>query len=177
MASNAYGFDDKKLKVSIDAAIEEAVKNIDISKQIKECWKTIYPIGSIYISTVQTNPAAIFGGGQWVSFGIGKTLVGVDTTDTDFSSAEKTGGSKNVGQHAHNFKASFEVRPSAYSCVDKGTNTTLSKGQQWEAFIAQSNGKAKGDVVNINGDTAFNSGSGKDNMPPYITVYMYKRTA
>ena len=177
MASSAYGFDDKKLKVSIDAAIEEAVKNIDISKQIKECWKTIYPVGSIYISTVQTNPAAIFGGGEWISFGIGKTLVGVDTTDTDFSSAEKTGGSKNVGQHTHNFKAAFEVRPSTYACVDDVSNTTLSKGQTWNTQIALSGNSAKGDVVNINGDTAANPNPGKDNMPPYITVYMFKRTA
>ena len=52
-----------------------------------------YPIGSIYVSVKNTNPSTLFGG-TWVSFGTGRTLVGVDTNQTEFASIEKTGGSK-----------------------------------------------------------------------------------
>ena len=53
----------------------------------------IYPVGSIYTSINSTNPSTLFGG-TWVAFGTGKTLVGVDTSDTSFDTVEETGGAK-----------------------------------------------------------------------------------
>ena len=53
----------------------------------------IYPVGSIYIGVNNTNPGTLFGG-TWVSFGTGKTLVGVDANDTSFDTIEETGGNK-----------------------------------------------------------------------------------
>ena len=38
-----------------------------------------------------TNPSTYLGG-TWVAWGAGKVPVGVDTTDTDFATVEKTGG-------------------------------------------------------------------------------------
>ena len=178
MASNAYGFDDYKLRVSIDKAIQDAIKNIDLSSIAKECWKTVYPIGSIYISTIQKNPAEIFGGGSWTSFAVGKTLVGVDGSDQDFSSAEKTGGSKDIPKHSHTQNAKFEIRPGNYASVytESGWNTSISKGSTWNADLDMTSASHKGDRVTIAGETG-TTGTGKNNMPPYITVYMYKRTA
>ncbi len=39
----------------------------------------LYPIGSLYLSTVSTNPNTLFGFGTWVAFGQGRVLVGVGT--------------------------------------------------------------------------------------------------
>ena len=55
----------------------------------------VYPVGAIYISINNTNPST-FIGGTWVAFGTGRTLVGVDTTQSEFSTVEKQGGSKTV---------------------------------------------------------------------------------
>ena len=55
-----------------------------------------YPIGSIYIAVVSTNPATLLGFGTWSAFGTGRTLVGIDTGDTDFDVVEETGGAKTV---------------------------------------------------------------------------------
>ena len=58
---------------------------------------TIYPIGSIYTNaTDSTNPGTLLGFGTWVSFGAGKVPVGIDSGDTDFDTAEETGGVKEV---------------------------------------------------------------------------------
>lgn len=53
----------------------------------------IYPVGSIYMSTNNIDPSN-FLGGKWEVFAKGKTLIGVDTDDTDFNEGKKTGGSK-----------------------------------------------------------------------------------
>ena len=54
----------------------------------------IYPIGSIYISVNNVNPGTYLTGTTWVAFASGRTLVGVDTTQTEFDTVEETGGEK-----------------------------------------------------------------------------------
>jgi microcystin-dependent protein len=54
----------------------------------------VYPVGSIFMNTIATNPATIFGFGTWVAWGTGRVPVGVDTGQSEFNTVEKTGGSK-----------------------------------------------------------------------------------
>ena len=51
----------------------------------------IYPVGSVIIKNAPWNG---FPGQTWVLFGSGKTLVGQDTNDADFTTLGQTGGSK-----------------------------------------------------------------------------------
>ena len=60
----------------------------------------IYPVGSVYTSVNNRNPS-IWLGGTWVPFGEGRTLVGVDTGQSEFNSVEKPGGHKELQSHAH----------------------------------------------------------------------------
>lgn len=55
-----------------------------------------YPVGALYLSTLSTNPATLLGFGTWAAFGAGRTLVSLDSGDTDFDTAEETGGAKTV---------------------------------------------------------------------------------
>ena len=75
----------------------------------KNIFDLIYPIGSIYISIKNTNPSTLFGG-TWVSWGAGRVPVGVDTTQNEFKTVEKTGGEKThkltvseMPKHTHRF--------------------------------------------------------------------------
>lgn len=56
----------------------------------------LYPVGAIYTSTLSTNPATLLGRGTWSAFGAGRVMVGRDANDTDFDTAEETGGAKTV---------------------------------------------------------------------------------
>ena len=58
--------------------------------------ETIYPVGSIYINVGVDNklPETLLGFGTWTAFGTGRTIVGVDSSDTDFDTVRETGGSK-----------------------------------------------------------------------------------
>jgi hypothetical protein len=40
---------------------------------------TVYPVGSIYLSTVATNPGTLFGIGTWSAYGAGRVLIGAGT--------------------------------------------------------------------------------------------------
>jgi hypothetical protein len=55
-----------------------------------------WPVGSLFISLVATDPAELFGFGTWTAFGTGRVLVGQDPADSDFSTLGATGGAKTV---------------------------------------------------------------------------------
>lgn len=121
----------------------------------------IYPVGSIYMSVNSTNPKNLFGG-TWVAWGTGRVPVGVDTSQTEFASVEKTGGEKTheltieeLAKHTHTYQRTI---------YNAGTN----------GFLSQ-DGKA-----GIGGSyTTEETGESKphNNLQPYITCYMWKRTA
>lgn len=123
--------------------------------------EALYPIGTIYTSTVATNPNTLLGFGTWAAFGAGRVLVGIDATQTEFDTVEETGGEKTHaltsaenGPHTHSF-----TRPAGTQNVDSGA--------QLAAYPYTS------------GDTTGSSGSGTphNNLQPYVVVYRWKRTA
>lgn len=60
-----------------------------------------FPVGSVFIAVVSTNPGTLLGYGTWSAFGAGKVLVGLDSGDTDFDVVEETGGAKTKAISAH----------------------------------------------------------------------------
>lgn len=111
----------------------------------------IYPVGSIFMSATLSTPADVataLGGGTWVAWGAGRVPVGVDTSDTAFDTVEETGGSKT---HRHTM-----------------TNAYTSSYQN-------QNGNAYTNGGTVSSQTVY---TGYDStLQPYITCYMYKRTA
>lgn len=121
----------------------------------------VYPVGSIYMSVASTSPEALFGG-TWVPFATGSVLVGVDAAQEEFKTVEKTGGKKNhtltageMPQHSHNFILLDNV-PGG---VQKGPLV------------------AKNGTNHLNFYTGGSGGSAAhNNLQPYITCYIWKRT-
>lgn len=65
----------------------------------------MHPVGSVFLTVNNTNPSTYFGG-TWERIAKGRALVGLDENDTDFDSAEETGGSKTVNlNHSHSLSA------------------------------------------------------------------------
>lgn len=123
----------------------------------------IYPVGSIYMSATMSSASQVEAafGGTWVAWGAGKVPVGVDTSDTDFDTAEETGGEK-----THTLTiAEMPKHTHLQQCGGSLTTTNASPG---ECVVGKSN----------NIDVAPTGGSGAhNNLQPYITCYMYKRIA
>lgn len=60
-----------------------------------------FPVGSVFIAVVSTDPATLLGYGTWSAFGAGRVLIGIDSGDTDFDTVEETGGAKTKAISAH----------------------------------------------------------------------------
>ena len=137
--------------------------------------ETAYPVGSIYMNATNgTNPSSLLGFGQWELFGSGKMPIGFDSNDGDFDSSEETGGAKThqlltteMPSVIGNFKttrAQVTSATGAFSIVDNSIPPSGNINSSVD----------RGSSVN------FDNGGGDlphNNMPPYIVVYMWKRTS
>lgn len=122
----------------------------------------IYPIGSIYMSVKPTDPSVLFGG-TWVSWGSGRVPVGVDSSQTEFDYVEKIGGSKYLQAHRH----SVTFRKNGTNAFYQTYPPMTAQGDTFDGYTAG--------VVNEQGKSMETGDSG--NLQPYITCYMWKRTA
>jgi hypothetical protein len=84
-----------------------------------------FPVGSVFISVVSTNPATLLGYGTWSSFGAGKVMVGLDSGDADFDTAEEVGGAKTkvISAHSGTAVAAHASHTHTYSQVVNHTHT------------------------------------------------------
>ena len=131
-----------------------------------------FPVGSIYLSVVNTNPSIWFGG-TWELISQGRTLVGVDINDTDFNTAKKIGGEK---KHI----LTVDEMPEHNHIVFGNTNPGDNSGVGYWNFITRE-GYCYGNDVNLyfNGSSTRKNGNSQahNNMPPYFTCYIWCRTA
>lgn len=178
-----------------------------------ELLSLVYPVGSIYTSVNNTNPGS-FLGGTWVSFGAGRTLIGVNSSDNDFSASQKTGGAKQVtlstdqmpshthsgstdsgdGNHNHNAQtaeASLEGTFTAFrgttggivSRVGESSDNVGGTGTTRENLKISADHQHQININNsgahVHGFTTESAGGSEpiDIIPPYITVYFWRRTA
>ncbi len=146
----------------------------------------IYPIDSIYMSANSADPSTLFGG-TWVSWGSGRVPVGVNTSDSDFNTTEKTGGGKT---HHHGFRIGTHWWYGAVAGEGAGNGTgayRYSDGQYdgWARDLASKSMSVNTAAYNSQSSTTSTTG-GKYSLgdttedsvlQPYITCHMWKRTA
>ena len=127
-----------------------------------------YPVGSIYMNCSNaTNPGTLLGFGTWSSFGAGRVLIGIDSSDSDFDTAEETGGSK-----THTLtEAQLPSHRHQVGSNDSGTGTGGAAGNM---ELVRDAGDGNGPSVN---SSFTGSGQAHTIVQPYIVVYMWKRTA
>ena len=141
----------------------------------------LYPVGSIYTNaTVSTNPGTLLGFGTWTAFGAGRVMVGFDSGNSLFDAAEETGGSADAITVSHTHTATSTVTDPGHKhqyYLKTGTASGPSaSGNENNGYLADTTTSSTGITVATSNSTTGSSGTNA-NYQPYITVYMWKRTA
>lgn len=122
-----------------------------------------YPVGSIYMSVNNVNPNSLFGG-TWEVWGSGRVPVGVDASQTEFNTVEKTGGEKTRRLVSDNLPSKINI--------DYGKSGSRNVGAIDGSVIYTASTKSGSVAMDLGGkDESFKI------LQPYITCYMWKRTA
>ena len=124
----------------------------------------INPVGTIYTSVNDTNPST-FIGGEWEEFGKGRVLVGVDESQSEFNTVQKTGGAKT-------HKLTIDEMPSHRHTGSPARVGRFEWGTGPERFnIGNFSGYPLMSLNSEGGDNPHN------NLQPYITVYRFIRVS
>lgn len=143
----------------------------------------IYPVGSIYMSVSSTDPGTLFGG-TWqriqdtfllaagTNHAAGSTG-GAETHAHTTGDHKLTVGETPVPAHAHRLPNSAIVYSS------DATQRLATSGSGTKSVVNTNVGLNTYDNTAITSNTAHNHGDTGDgsSMPPYLAVYMWKRTA
>lgn len=151
-----------------------------------------FGVGAIYLSIDSTNPNTTLGYGTWVRFSEGRMLIGLDENNALFDTPEETGGFADAivvehthtqnphthTQNAHNHNQRYFNFGSGNVSYANTASTVAGSNNQTQANSGLTT--ASETAVNQN-TTAVNQSTGisgaNRNYPPFITVYMWKRTA
>ena len=161
-----------------------------VKNNISETLKKVYPVGSIYMSTVSTNPATLFGFGTWEAMPAGRVLLaqGKSSWGTTYN-AGSTGGEAThtltVGELAkhfhlattntnggHTHTLSLRQRHGSHG---GGGQASYGDGDVWGGTVVGTTNNSGNHTHTI---TVNNTGDGNahNNMQPYYTCYMWCRT-
>jgi hypothetical protein len=151
----------------------------DVAAAVKAA---LYPVGSIYTNaTDSTNPGTLLGFGTWTAFAAGRVAVGFNASNALFDTAEETGGSADAITVSHTHTATSTVTDSGHSHTVSNTNggsgtTPLQYARGGFQENVSTSTATTGITVATSVSTTGSSGTNA-NYQPYITVYMWKRTA
>lgn len=119
----------------------------------------VYPVGAVYMSMNSTNPGTLFGG-TWEQVQ-GKFLLGVSNAYPAGSSggeSEHTLTTAEIPDHAHSFKYTGQAEAIGVNAI-----------RLYQAESNQYNAYSGGQSSNCGGQA-------HNNMPPYLSVYIWYRT-
>lgn len=169
------------------------IEGLKIRKELNEMLLKVYPVGSIYMSVSNVDPSTLFGG-TWQRWGKGRFPISVDESDVTghWDGVEMTGGIQEntliiANLPAHNHR----INGSTSSDGQHGHSLATANGQsnlEWGYMFSYDghNAAYNSGAFSSNSGThshtmnflSQNTGSGQaiSNMPPFISVYMWKRT-
>lgn len=179
LLANTISSNDNKFNLDNEGNL--TVKSIIVENGIRpaDILNTVYPVGSIYLSVNATNPMTLFGG-SWEQIkdrfllGCGDTYangtIGGEETHV-LSAAEMpthTHAITTTGGHSHNAHFKEHRIPTGYqNTSDYARKSGASYDTDGQVTIS--------DGAHTHGISSTGSSLAHNNMPPYLTVYMWKR--
>ena len=165
----------KGQRVNINGTVTDVLyKDATAREQLANIGKTVYPVGSIYISVTDTSPASLFGG-TWEQLKDRFLLAAGDSyaAGSVGGTAEHTLTVDEIPKHRH--------ASDSYMDGFAATTTGADNYVTWVNYGTKNNNEPTTVVGSLgNGPvrTSWVGGSQPhNNMPPYRSVYMWQRIA
>lgn len=148
----------------------------------------IYPVGSIYMTVDKDRDPAAFLGGTWERWGQGCVPVGVsaDANDSDFGKVEQQGGERKhqlITSEMPNHKHPYQISDRGYGgtigfSTNQGSLENVAASGSNLSVIQPQLGVSENETALGQLHIGYTGGNQPhNNLQPYITCYMWKRTA
>lgn len=156
--------------------------NTGAAGDVSLCW----PVGSVFVSVVATDPSTLLGFGTWAALATGRVLVGYDAGDADFDTLKETGGAKTVASsnqaftgtqsttivnHTHDTTVYVGTTDGTYGTFDS-SSTTPGSAKTITTGNPKSGGAASYTPAGTNA-----AGAATSVVQPYLVVRFWERTA
>jgi len=164
--------------VNIDSVI---MKSKIANAKLADIFNMVYPVGSIYMSVLNVSPSTLFGG-TWERWSEGRVPIGLNENDTRFNSTEKEGGAytHNHELHVNGTKLTIDqIPPHAHEYRKVPNLPTIGYQEAVSGNSAYSTASYENTETIGGGQAHIHTASSENesNLQPYITCYMWKRTA
>lgn len=187
---------------TVNGAVPDANGNVTVTASADPL--AAYPVGSIYMSVNSTSPATLFGG-TWEAIAGGRVLIGQNTsypagstggeathtlTTGEMPSHSHSGSTGSAGSHTHSASTSSTGSHSHSAARDGGSGTAVKAAGYYTRApiydIPTTSAGSHSHTVSVGSDGSHThsvtigsagGGAAHNNMPPYLSVYMWKRTA
>lgn len=157
----------------------EARTNLELltnTTYLDALWKLMnqrqYPVGEIYTTRREGNPATLLGFGTWERYAQGRVLVGYDEGDASFNAQDKTGGAKT---HALT-EAELPAHRHRIGIAGGGDAVRVDRWIEDPSSDNLVGGNTSAYARSVE-NSSVGGGQAHNNLQPYITVFMWKRTA
>ena len=139
----------------------------------------IYPVGSLFFSTDNTNPSARMAGTTWVQVAEGKFLAAVgDGTDNDGGTHTVTvGDTDTVGEYKHAITESeLPAHRHLGGASDRGDKIFAYGSEPLNVTTPSSIGTTDGNGDTVGYSTYVGNNTPHNNLPPAFGMYVWERT-
>lgn len=177
--SNVSTWSSSKISSEIAGAseIDDTTTSADTTWSSNKILQVVYPVGSIYMSVNSSSPATLFGFGTWEQIKDTFLLSAGDTYSAGATGGEATHllTSSESGVPSHTHSGVVGGNNGSTRLQSAKANLSGSTSEAWASWFGTGYNAINNVYVQTN--TAANASQAHNNMPPYLVVYVWKRTA
>ena len=163
-----------------------SAKDEELNGIVTKYWQTVYPVGSIYLSVSGDNPKSLFGG-TWVRIEDTFLLASGSSYSAGSTGGEATHTLTENEMPGHCHKPSNYNTAGSEEGYDRRftTNLAIASASTARYRVASSTtedryvmgASVNSDITEAATTTTVGGSQAHNNMPPYLAVYVWKRTA
>ncbi len=163
-----------EVEVTMTDLVQSSTETLCVTAAAGADLQSVYPVGSLYFSAAEDDPAVLFGFGTWQRVKDKFLLAAGDTyiPGSEGGEAEVKLSKTHMPAHDHRVRTN---RTESYPAYFHTTHTGSGNASNGWAYLSTS-GTYNSGVGTLYVESV-GDGTAHNNMPPYLSVYVWQRTA